>query len=286
MQNKSNHSHFIRTLSKGFKVDLEQLWQDSMQHKDPYSGKRAVNDRVETRFWSRFSNQYDQVPSLYDYAPHVLDRILVHTGKNKTMTEIGCGTGKFTQPMLKVARHIHAIDFSPHMLAKFSAKLSPEERKKVTLIRAKWEDHPPEKVDCLYSVNAIYRMTQIRSALTKMNTAARHKVVIVWTMQRSIFDSFINRFHKKGLERNQEYIHLLALLYEMNIDPGLEFIKTTKPIVMEKKRAFEMLNLLLQRHSLPSQEIMTAFKKEVTLYQDKIFFPCPLKVALIHWVPA
>lgn len=284
MSDPANQSHFVRNLGRSG-VDLEALWQDTMTRKSPRDCRRAFDDRAETRFWARFSNCYDRIPSLYDYAPQVLDRILSHTGTGRTLIEIGCGTGKFTRPMLKSARHIHAVDFSPHMLARLSAKLTPAERRKITLVRSGWEAHHPPPVDCVFSVNAIYRMRQIRTALSRMDRAARQRVVIVWTMQRSVFDTFINRFRKTGLERNQKYIHLMAILYEMGIDPGLEFIEASKPVSMDRDQAFGELDALIRCHGLPRKAVLDEFEDAVHSRGQRVAFQCPLKVALIHWAP-
>lgn len=283
MDQQNNNSHFIRTLVNQYGVDLEELWQDTMRNKDLHSQKRAFNDAVEKQFWAERSQHYDQQPSLYDYAPHVLDRIVHYTGKDKTMIEIGCGTGKFTIPMLTAAKHIHAVDFSKDMLTRLEKKLSVETRQKISLTQGKWEDYPAQEVDCIYSVNALYRMRKIKHALSKMNRVARSQVVLVWTMQRSVFDAFINRFHKTGLERNQEYIHLMVLLYELGIEPGLEFIKVNKPVTMTRQKAADQLSQLAARYNLPKQEMLDAFHVAAEERGNDFFYECPLKVALIHW---
>lgn len=286
MDQQSNHSHFIRTLVSRYGIDLEELWKDTMRNKDPYSQERAFDDRVEEQFWVERSKHYDQQPSLYDYAPHVFDRILHYTGKDKTMIEIGCGTGKFTMPMLAMANYVHAIDFSKDMLLMLKDKLSAEARGKVSLIQGKWEECTAPEVDCIYSINALYRMREIKKALIKMNQTARSQVVLVWTMQRSVFDVFINRFHKTGLERNQEYIHLIGLLYELGIDPGLEFIKVNKPVTMTRQKAREQLSLLATRYDLPKQQLLDIFHEAAKVRGNDYFYKCPLKVALIHWTPS
>jgi ubiquinone/menaquinone biosynthesis C-methylase UbiE len=280
-----NRSHFTDKIRNGYGVDFEKLWRDSMKSKDEYSRKRAFDDKTETQFWEKFSEKYDHRPSLYDYAPEVLDRIVSLTGHNKKMVEIGCGTGKFTLPMLSFAKEIIALDFSAHMLKKLETKLQASDYGKITLKQGKWEDVTVPVVGCIYSINAIYRMMEIKKALKKMNDIATDKVVLVWTMQRSIYDTIINSFHHKGLERRQEYIHLMNLLYELGIDANLEFLDVVKPLEMSEDRLRKDLLSLSLRHDLPLGKLENGVRRQSVQTGNTIKYGAMLKVAYIHWTP-
>ena len=281
-----NLSHFIKTLRDRHGVDFEGLWRDSMAVKDGQSRKRAFDDNAEIRFWETYSEQYDQILSLYDYAPQVLDRIVSLAGKNKTMIEIGCGTGKFTIPMMGFAKTIIALDFSPDMLKRFKAKIAGSDSDKLTIKHGKWESIIIPPAECIYCINSLYRMSSIKHALIKMNRLATEKVVLIWTMQRSNYDAVINKFHRKGIERKQEYIHLMVLLYELGIDADLEFLDVVKPVELEANRVAGDLNRLATKYHLPLEALKRAFNGQSVKAGNLLRFDIRLKVACIHWSPS
>ncbi|MFX1453235.1 MAG: class I SAM-dependent methyltransferase, partial [Promethearchaeota archaeon] len=87
--------------------------------------------------WSDF---YDQDNNSTRDLDHLIVRRLIQKFKNKKIIEIGCGTGKNTILLSKVATHVLSIDFSKGMLEK--AKIKMRDKKNVEFkfadITEKW----------------------------------------------------------------------------------------------------------------------------------------------------
>jgi len=127
-------------------------------------------------------------------------------------------------------------------------------------------------------------MLNIRSAIEKMQELAKERVVIVWTMQRSPYDEILNRTPVKGIGRGQEYIQLLNVLYEMGIDPSMEMLTVTKPIVIDSLpdhcRALEEIS---NKNGLDLEPLLENFEAGLINKDDKRIYQCPLKVAMIYF---
>lgn len=281
-----NKSRFIMDTNEKYNVDFQKLWQESILSKSDYNVKRALDDKVESKFWEKFAPQYDNRGTLYDYAPETFDMLLNIMGENKTIIEIGCGTGKFTLPMAKYSKEIVAIDFSKHMLSVIKKKIQNNNIDNIVTKWGKWEDVNINKVDTIFNVNAIYRMWNIKDSIIKMDAHAREKVVLVWTLQRSMFDSVFLELGMPGVRTNSDYIYIQNILYELGIDANTEFLRITKPVIYRSKEeiygAFkeDAKDLLIS-----DDEFVEVLNRNIHKDNDCYIYNAKLKVAFIHWIP-
>ncbi|GAA0180310.1 class I SAM-dependent methyltransferase [Clostridium sediminicola] len=281
-----NYSNFIEILKNDYGVDFNEVWKKAIHCKGERNRSRGFFDEVEAEFWKDYSEKYDKNPSLYDYAPHTFDKLLSIVGENKTLLEFGCGTGKFTLPMSHKSEKIIAVDFSEHMLEKISNKLKANKIDNVVLLHSKFEDIDIDKVDSIYCINANYRIINIESALKKMNNMAKENVVIVWTMQRNIYDDILNKTVKKGIERCQEYIHLVNILYEIGIDPNVEILDVNKPIeIQDIHENYKEIKTLCEQYQLPYDFVKKEFDNCIYYKDNQAIYNCKLKVVYIHFEP-
>lgn len=262
---KMNKSHFIRYMSqKG--ITPQSLWEDALRCRKPDMVNRTFNDNVEKKFWKSHSQVYDTLPSLYDYAPHIFEKLLGYIGKEKKLIEIGCGTGKFTLPMSSYARSIVAVDSSVHMLEKMREKLSIQKIQNIRIHHNIFEKATLPVSDALYAVNANYRMISLEENLLKMKSLVREKVVLVWTQSRSPYDFFLNKEAPPGIERGQEYIHLIVMLYSMGIDPSLEIVPVIKPVAIQSlEKHHQAIDFLCEQHGLNSTSMKKDFDNSLVL---------------------
>jgi ubiquinone/menaquinone biosynthesis C-methylase UbiE len=272
-----NYSLFIKQL----KNDTNEMWLETLESKDEFSCKRAFDDEVEKEFWKDYSEEYDKKPSLYEYCPETLDKIIDIIGKNKKVIEFGAGTGQFTIPMAKNQKNIIAVDFSCDMINKLEQKMG--EINNIELVHGKIEDVSSYKAQAIYGVNCIYRIQDMKQAITKMMNMASEKILFVWTMQRNKYDSITNSTDKKGILRKQEYIHIINLLYDMGIDCNLEIMKVNKNIVIENiEDNYKELLEISNEYNMDYNFLKREFEKKV--FKDvKLYYKCELKVAYIYF---
>lgn len=281
---ETNKSNYISRAKSDYGMDFQELWQKSILDKKENDVARAMDDQAEKNFWSDFAYRYDKRQTLMDYAPEVFDKLVGILGEKKSLIEIGCGTGKFTLPMLDHAENVIGIDFSDDMLSVLKAKTDSQ---KLGLIHSKWEEAEVRPADSVYSINAIYRMWDLRDALLKMDHAAQEKVVIVWTLQNSIFDSLFKQVGLPGLGRKSDYIHLLNVLYEMGIDANLEFMDVTKENCFEtREEIFKQFQVEIKGAFPFGDQAAKLLDSQIKKQGENFIFEEKQKIAFIWWKKA
>ncbi len=277
-----NHSLFS-TRIKG-KVDFLDMWRQTLEAGDDYKRERNKSDAVELEFWREFSKQFEARPNLYDYAPHIFDKLLQLVGKDKKLLEFGCGTGKFTLPMAQQAKSIVAVDQSAEMLAILEEKIAVRAVSNIEVVNSKIEDVKIAVVDSVYCINAFYRVMDPRRLFEKLIGFASDKVVIVWTMQRSIYDAILNSTKEKGIDRKQEYIYIVNILYEMGIDPSVVVETAYKNIEIETlEEHFAALKDYAEGYRLNYDDLIEQFKANLFEDAGKLYYKSKQKIAMIYF---
>ncbi|GMQ57471.1 hypothetical protein AN1V17_18660 [Vallitalea sediminicola] len=273
-----NHSLYIRQLEK----DTNDMWLETLGCSSETAYKRAYDDQIEKEFWEKYSLIYDTIPSLYDYWPKTFDKLVDIIGTQKEVIEFGAGTGKFTLPMALKQKQVTAIDFSEDMLQKLQCKIG--DLTNVHTVHGKIEDMENYNVDSIYSVNAIYRISDMKEAIKKIRSFAREKVVLVWTMQRSKYDEILNSTNKKGIFRRQEYIHIMNVLYDLGIDGNLEIMDVHKKIKIDHIQSnYEELKEIAGNYDLDADYLIDTFNQRVIEENGIIYYQWFQKVAYIYF---
>ncbi len=277
-----NKSLFIRSVED--KINFLDLWQETFKVGTEHKKERFKDDKVEIDFWKEYSKGFDKIPNLYEYAPHIFDRLLRLTGKNKKLLEFGCGTGKFTIPMAKYSKNIIGVDQSKEMLDILKEKIDKNNFHNISIMNSKIEDLEEVKVNSIYCVNAFYRVQNPRKLFEKLMNFADEKIILVWTMQRSIYDDILNSTDIKGIDRNQEYIFIINILYEMGIDPSMMMETAYKNIEVEdiNKNLNELLDYSKKYH-LNYNYLEDKFRENLFTKDEKLYFKSKQRVAIIYF---
>ncbi len=263
-------------------IDYEKIWQDYMECKKGYARERAFNDNVEREFWKGLSQRYDDKPTLYDYSKEVYSFIKNLIDTNKSLIEIGPGTGKFTLPLSEQCSNITAIDFSGHMLKVLMNKAKVLGINNITPIDGKWEDVQVSGADYILSVNSLYRIWDIKTALKKMNMVAKEKVIIVRTIQKPVFNDL---YLKLDLEDKTclDYIYLPNILHSLNICADVKFIDVQCEVEFDSKKSIYD-NIKKEIGYIPDKNIIDNYINEnFKKSNEKYIFLHKTKVEIIYW---
>ena len=114
-------------------IDFNAVWQETFGwNAAGDTDNRKFNDQAENDFWVRLAPRYTQEYNLNHDTSLIADKLAGLLGRNKTILEIGCGSGNFTLLMAQYSQQILGLDFSPAMLA-----VLEERRPKVSAIFAR-----------------------------------------------------------------------------------------------------------------------------------------------------
>jgi len=93
----------------------------------------------QDRHWSRHAARYDEV-FLDPYAPEVDNPLwaalaAVPDAGQRTVADLGCGTGPLLPRLVTRFDRVLALDFAPAMLARAKSRLGPEAAARVTFVQ-------------------------------------------------------------------------------------------------------------------------------------------------------
>lgn len=209
-------------------IDFNSVWQETMGWNISDKSGRKFDDQVESNFWVQLAPHYTKEYDLNKDTDLIADRLSALLGTDRTILEIGCGSGNFTALMARYSRSILGLDFSPAMLAVLEERRLAEGISNIRTQAGKWEDFTTDAVfDYIVSVNSLYRIRDMAAALHKMNAYSRRGFIIVRTIQRPFF---YRLYRDCGLDCAEcpDYQMLPLLLWQQGIQADVEFLHYTK----------------------------------------------------------
>jgi ubiquinone/menaquinone biosynthesis C-methylase UbiE len=263
-------------------IDYEKIWQEHMEEKYGYARERTFNDNVEKDFWKVLAPQYDSRSTLYDYSREVSNFIEDLIVPNKSIIEIGPGTGKFTLPLAKKCSNIVAVDFSSDMLEILKGKAKNLNINNIETVEGKWEDVKLREADYILSVNSLYRIWNIKDALIKMNNFARKKIIIVRTIQKPFLNDLYIRLGFKD-RTCLDYIYISNILHSLNIYANTHYIDVESEIEFESLEEIYS-KIRAEVGDVEEQSVINDFIKTNFLkVGEKYIFVHKTKVKIIFW---
>lgn len=209
-------------------IDFNKVWQQTMGWNKFLPENRQFNDDAERSFWEKLAPRYTDEYNLNKDTALIHQKLKDIIGYDKTILEIGCGSGNFTVLMACYAKSIIGVDFSLDMLRELERRISNEKLKNIITFNSKWEDYEVEnKVDYIVSVNSLYRIEDIQSTLQKINNNILKGAILVRTIQRPLFYSLYKKCNI-NVEECLDYELIPLILWRMGIKANVEFIHYTK----------------------------------------------------------
>ncbi len=222
-------------------------WYEVIKNKKELLPK-AVNNGSD--FWNK------RAPSFADHAGKTFypDSFLkiMNPQSSWTVLDIGCGGGTLAIPLANKVKYITAVDFSEKMLEILGAEADRRGINNIETIKSSWEDNWSKYDIGTYDVALASRslaVDDIRSAIIKLNNAARKRVIISTVVGDGPFDREMIEAVGRERSSNIDYIYFYNLLYQMGIFANISFI------VEENDKSFESLEDACESYKWMFQEM-------------------------------
>ncbi|HPR37382.1 MAG TPA: class I SAM-dependent methyltransferase [Spirochaetota bacterium] len=212
------NSQFKQSISDISEID----WNEVIRNKKETNPK-TVNSGPEV--WNK------RAPSFADHAgktfyPDSFIKIM-NPDPTWTVLDMGCGGGTLAIPMAERVSHITAVDFSEKMLEILNTEAEKRGIKNISTIHASWEENWSDSGIGIYDVAIASRslaVDDIDAALSKLNNAAKKRVIISTVAGDGPFDR--KMLEAVGRERSAgvDYIYFYNLLYQMGIPANINLI--------------------------------------------------------------
>jgi len=198
-------------------LDWNAAWQEARG--------RKKHDRSGKQHWNKRAPSFAQHARKSTYPTDFIRQMAPHP--EWTVLDVGCGAGTLALPLAGLVRQVTAIDFSDAMIALLHAHCVEHG---ITNVRAKvvgWEDDWEQAGIGEHDVAIASRslvVDDLRMALTKLNTKARHRVFVVSLVGDGPFDRRIFEAIGRDLDRGPDYIYVYNLLHQMGIHADVSFV--------------------------------------------------------------
>jgi SAM-dependent methyltransferase len=201
-------------------VDWEQVWQQAY--------RRRKTDRNDREFWNK------RAPSFAEHvkeSPYVTDFLKIMAPEpHWSVLDVGCGAGTLALPLAAMVTRVTAIDFSEVMIDILVDRCRKEVITNVSLHILGWQDDWDaagiEKHDVVIASRSLV-VEDLRAAITKLASKARHRVIISSLVGDGPFDRKIFEAIGRPLDRGPDYICVYNLLYQMGILADVAFVGNT-----------------------------------------------------------
>lgn len=115
-------------------------------------------DEIIEKYWSRFSSTYDENQE-YVVGKNFLDEVKINLNNLSSLGEVlelGCGTGYFTESIVKNATHVFATDLSGELLEKAREQLGDNDKITFQKENCYSTSFESKKFDTVFMANLIH----------------------------------------------------------------------------------------------------------------------------------
>ncbi len=184
-------------------------------------------DRKGNGYWNRRAQSFAAHTKENGYSLQTLR--LIDPKPEWTVLDVGCGPGTLAMPLSCLVRHVTAIDFSDAMIAILEEKCWKNGITNVTAKVLGWEDDwEAERIgehDMAIASRSLV-VEDLQAALLKLDSKARHRVVISSLVGDGPFDRRIFDAIGRNLDRGPDYIYVYNLLNQMGFYANITFVKS------------------------------------------------------------
>lgn len=244
-------------------LNLNQIWQESFGWSGDNVNPRKFDDNIEREFWVKMAPEYTEKYNLNSDSPLMAEALRKRIAPGSTVLEIGPGSGNFTVPMAEYADKILGVDMAPAMLHELEQRAKANNYQNIELVNAKWEDYTPAMAfDYIVSVNSLYRIPDMESALMKMHAYSRKGIVLLRTIQRPFFSPLYSELSFLCAEC-LDYQLLPMYFWQHDIHADVEFLDYQKKKIfsswerVEKELEFDLGQA---QYGARKNEILTKLK--------------------------
>lgn len=185
--------------------------------------------------------------------------------ENKSLLDIGCGTGVYTLHLAKEAKHVDALDFSKEMLEVLDDDAASLQLTNIKTIHDSWEGFTCKET---YEIAFCSMSPALNEAkdFEKMHACAKQKVFLGWAGKResSLHDGIFQAFGET-YKAPRGALDLKLWLEEVGIDHQVEVLKETRTV----RKDFEAMLENVCWH-LEINNVEYELEKLKTLLKEKI----------------
>ncbi|WP_159882133.1 class I SAM-dependent methyltransferase [Paenibacillus puerhi] len=273
------------------RLNAKELWLEGMRDWNGKLPERMTDDGQEEAFWQGYveGRGGEQPIALDEYAGPIREELVGLMNPDDTALEIGPGWGNYTFAAASAVKRLVCVDSSRSVLAYLEKEAGRQCLSNMEYIHAKWEEHQlRESYDVVFGVNCFYRMADIDEALIRINDSARRLAVLGLTggPEKPHYTEIRERLGCRIKFQRRDYIHLLAMLYELGIDANCRMLELERIYWYDTEEELFKSNLRSILDEEYDRRTAEAILRRHVIEQDgRLAYPHRFKAALLYWKP-
>jgi SAM-dependent methyltransferase len=269
-------------------IDWAQVWQQAC--------RRRKTDRNDRDFWNK------RAPSFAKHvreSPYVTDFLEIMAPRpHWSVLDVGCGAGTLALPLAAMVRRVTAIDFSEVMIDILADRCRQDVITNVSLHILGWQDDWDaagiERHDVVIASRSLV-VEDLRAAINKLASKARHRVIISSLVGDGPFDRKIFEAIGRPLDRGPDYICVYNLLYQMGILADVTFVgnKASEKVFPELNKVYSNIeeavrgyHWMIDDMTIEEEARLRIFLEQHLMKRDGgycLSYHHPVRWAIISW---
>jgi SAM-dependent methyltransferase len=203
-------------------VDSATAWTDPLLGVDWVEHWRTLVLRRQAAFGKSDPNHFDRIASSYAAAIANRDDLLLEVidaflGPDKTLIDVGAGTGRHVAPLAPRLRHVTAVEPAAGMRALI------EPRANVTVVDALWLDAEVEPANLVISSHVLYTIAEPVPFVRKLVEKATERVFIYLrdAQPHRLSEHLWEHITGERAPRHPQLSDLYNLLRQIGIGPSI-----------------------------------------------------------------
>ncbi|NTU43683.1 MAG: class I SAM-dependent methyltransferase, partial [Nitrospirales bacterium] len=188
-------------------IDWNRLWMDARTERTKKWDGKA--------FWNKRAPSFAKHATESGYAKDFL--AIMRPEPHWTVLDVGCAAGTLAIPLSCKVQAITAMDISDVMLEMLSERCRDQGIGNIRTLKGGWEDDwdalGVEEHDVAIASRSLI-VNDLRTAITKLNNAARKRVILSSMVGDGPFDRRIYEAVGRDLNRGPDYIYVYNLLHQ------------------------------------------------------------------------
>lgn len=241
-------------------------------------------------FWQPLASVFRADPHRTD--DQVLNRLALEVDAGKTILDVGGGAGRFALPLALRCRHVTVVEPSKSMVRELRTAAREASIANLSIVQESWEEAKTGQADLVLGAQVVYGVAEIKPFIRKLEGHAKDRVLMLVFMNSplSLFAPFWEAVHREKREELPALPELLNALWEMEIYPDLEMLKSAgHDTDRSRGAALEFLrHLMFVKAETEQDRLLQRAIDELMVDTSEGFgiswFQAP-RLALISWKP-
>ncbi len=208
-------------------IDFVGRWRDIVERRRVQMDAAYAAAGIDNAdYWGRRAKAYRQALHERADADPFLQCVLRLVTPDKTVLDVGAGTGRHTLALAPHVARVVAVDPSPAMLGLLREDLAARRLTNVEMVASGWLEAQVEPADIVLCSHVLYPIAEPVPFIRKLEACAKQRVYVYLRVDPLPTDMGLwSDFRGVALQSQPVHLDLINLLAQIGIAPDVEVVE-------------------------------------------------------------